>query len=66
MSINSCRQQKASVCSPIYSFLSIDESVNNSSGWNNVSIVETINESVFESNKQKQHLSGNLVLINLF
>ena len=43
----------------IHSFLFAVESVNYSSALNHVFIVEMVNESVFESNKQKQCLGGN-------
>ena len=43
------------VVTPIHSFLSVDESQNNSSCLNDVSVVETVNEKVFES-KQKHRL----------
>ena len=52
------QKEQVYVVMPIHSFLSVDESLNNSSCLNNVSVVEFGNESVFE-NKQKQRLGGN-------
>ena len=46
------------VVTPIHSFVFVDKSDNNSSCLNNVFVVETVNEKVFES-KQKQHLGTN-------
>ena len=40
------------VVTPIHSFLSADESLNNSNCFNNVFAVETINGSVFKVNKK--------------
>lgn len=42
------------IVTPIHSFLSVDESVNNSSCLNNVSVVETIKKSVVENIEQKR------------
>ena len=51
-------KEQGYIVTPIHPFLLAVESFNYSSGLNNVSIVETINESVFEGDTQKQHLSG--------